>query len=199
MQVGFIDVVCLPLYKVLAETFPWVAPLLEGTEENRANWQDLAEKVEMGLTWIDHDTIDKPIEGFSGNLKVFERTFLKLMKISHFSENAEDLKEIDLTITTLNCQNNDAIDQQSPLFERRPRFSSLKKSTGLPKAVRNRLNMIKLNQSSEKSSMDEVTKEIEKDSTVPPKATSADPITADKNSKSIEKVSKKHSKMCLLL
>lgn len=36
------------------------------TVENRKNWQDLAEKVEMGLTWIDHDTIDKPIEEFTG-------------------------------------------------------------------------------------------------------------------------------------
>jgi cGMP-specific 3',5'-cyclic phosphodiesterase, invertebrate len=33
--------------------------------ENRQNWQDLAEKVEMGLTWIDHDTIDKPVEEFT--------------------------------------------------------------------------------------------------------------------------------------
>lgn len=66
MQVGFIDVICLPLYRVLSETFPWIRPLYEGTVENRQNWQDLAEKVEMGLTWIDHDTIDKPVEEFSG-------------------------------------------------------------------------------------------------------------------------------------
>jgi hypothetical protein len=66
MQVGFIDVICLPLYRVLSETFPWVKPLYQGTLENRKNWQDLAEKVEMGLTWIDHDTIDKPVEAFAG-------------------------------------------------------------------------------------------------------------------------------------
>lgn len=35
--------------------------------ENRKHWNDLAEKVEMGLTWIDHDTIEKPVEEFSGN------------------------------------------------------------------------------------------------------------------------------------
>jgi cGMP-specific 3',5'-cyclic phosphodiesterase len=29
----------------------------------------LAEKVEMGLTWIDHDTIDKPVEEFSGKVQ----------------------------------------------------------------------------------------------------------------------------------
>lgn len=30
MQVGFIDVICLPLYRVLSETFPWISPLFEG-------------------------------------------------------------------------------------------------------------------------------------------------------------------------
>lgn len=69
MQVGFIDVICLPLYRVLCDTFPWITPLYEGTLENRRNWQDLAEKVEMGLTWIDHDTIDKPVEEFAGELR----------------------------------------------------------------------------------------------------------------------------------
>lgn len=66
MQVGFIDMICLPLYKVLSDTFPWILPLYTGTMDNRQRWQDLAEKVEMGLTWIDHDTIDKPIEEFTG-------------------------------------------------------------------------------------------------------------------------------------
>ncbi|KAK9879966.1 hypothetical protein WA026_008477 [Henosepilachna vigintioctopunctata] len=65
MQVGFIDVICLPLYKVLSDTFPWVEPLYNGTLENRQHWHDLAEKVDMGLTWIDHDTIDKPVEAFT--------------------------------------------------------------------------------------------------------------------------------------
>lgn len=71
MQVGFIDVICLPLYRVLSETFPWVRPLYQGTLENRQHWQDLAEKVDMGLTWIDHDTIDKPVEAFTGKTHVF--------------------------------------------------------------------------------------------------------------------------------
>ncbi|KAI4461700.1 cyclic nucleotide phosphodiesterase [Holotrichia oblita] len=76
MQVGFIDVICLPLYKVLSETFPWVQPLYIGTLENRQHWQDLAEKVEMGLTWIDHDTIDNPVEAFhrSGGLHAKNET-----------------------------------------------------------------------------------------------------------------------------
>lgn len=83
MQVGFIDMICLPLYKTLSDTFPWIAPLYAGTMDNRQRWQDLAEKVEMGLTWIDHDTIDKPIEEF---------TALN-----------EPIKDVELTVTTLNC------------------------------------------------------------------------------------------------
>lgn len=80
MQVGFIDVICLPLYRVLSETFPWMNPLYQGTLENRQHWQDLAEKVEMGLTWIDHDTIDKPVEAFT---------------------ECEETKDIELTVQTL--------------------------------------------------------------------------------------------------
>lgn len=71
MQVGFIDVICLPLYRVLSDTFPWIRPLYNGTLENRQHWQDLAEKVEMGLTWIDHDTIDNPVEEFTGRKIIF--------------------------------------------------------------------------------------------------------------------------------
>ncbi|XP_065556370.1 cGMP-specific 3',5'-cyclic phosphodiesterase-like [Artemia franciscana] len=62
MQIGFIDAICLPLYKALSESFPWVKPLYQHCAENRENWMKLAELVDMGLTWIDHDTIDKPIE-----------------------------------------------------------------------------------------------------------------------------------------
>ncbi|XP_034837406.1 cGMP-specific 3',5'-cyclic phosphodiesterase-like [Maniola hyperantus] len=83
MQVGFIDMICLPLYKVLSDTFPWIQPLYTGTMDNRQRWQDLAEKVEMGLTWIDHDTIDKPIEEFTAS--------------------KEPIKDVEFTVTTLNC------------------------------------------------------------------------------------------------
>lgn len=48
MQVSFIDLICLPLYKMMSETFPWIKPLYQGTLNNRNHWQDLAEKVEMG-------------------------------------------------------------------------------------------------------------------------------------------------------
>ncbi|VEN54711.1 unnamed protein product, partial [Callosobruchus maculatus] len=85
MQVGFIDVICLPLYRVLSDTFPWMRPLYLGTLENRKHWQDLAEKVEMGLTWIDHDTIDKPVEAF---------------------RDTEETKDIELIVTTFKTVSN---------------------------------------------------------------------------------------------
>ncbi|XP_023335446.1 cGMP-specific 3',5'-cyclic phosphodiesterase, partial [Eurytemora carolleeae] len=62
MQVEFIDQICVPLYTSLSDSFPWIRPLLEGALKNREKWIDLAEKVEMGLTWIDHDTIEQPVE-----------------------------------------------------------------------------------------------------------------------------------------
>lgn len=88
MQVGFIDVICLPLYKTMAETFPWIQPLYDGTLENRKHWQDLAEKVEMGLTWIDRDTIEEPVEEFV----------------------SMEPKDIEFTVTTLNCAHADKKD-----------------------------------------------------------------------------------------
>ncbi|XP_055525606.1 cGMP-specific 3',5'-cyclic phosphodiesterase isoform X2 [Wyeomyia smithii] len=121
MQVGFIDVICLPLYKVLSDAFPWIRPLYEGTMDNRQHWQDLAEKVEMGLTWIDHDTIDKPVE--------------------EFASGKEALADIEFTVTTLNCAAHpEDKTETTPVHERKPRFSSLRKTGALGKAVRNKLS-----------------------------------------------------------
>lgn len=39
MQVGFIDFVCMPLYKVLSEIVPELTPLLEGVQNNKQNWE----------------------------------------------------------------------------------------------------------------------------------------------------------------
>ena len=61
-QVEFIDRVCVPLYTVLSDSFPWIQPLLDGALANRSRWADLEEKVKMGLTWIDHDIIEVPVE-----------------------------------------------------------------------------------------------------------------------------------------
>ncbi|XP_049880537.1 cGMP-specific 3',5'-cyclic phosphodiesterase-like isoform X2 [Pectinophora gossypiella] len=105
MQVGFIDTICLPLYRVLSDTFPWIQPLYTGTMENRQRWKDLAEKVEMGLTWIDHDTIDKPIEEFTAS--------------------NEPIKDVEFTVTTLNCPK--ANETAAPV---KTRFHSLRRARG---------------------------------------------------------------------
>ncbi|KAM0730855.1 cGMP-specific 3',5'-cyclic phosphodiesterase [Formica fusca] len=118
MQVGFIDVICLPLYKVMSETFPWILPLYEGTMENRKHWQDLAEKVEMGLTWIDRDTIEEPVEEF----------------VSY------EPKDIEFTVTTLNCAHADK-KEQVPEKSTLGRFASLRKGgRTLSKGVRHRIS-----------------------------------------------------------
>ncbi|KAH8293700.1 hypothetical protein KR054_003289 [Drosophila jambulina] len=126
MQVGFIDVICLPLYRVLCDTFPWITPLYEGTLENRRNWQDLAEKVEMGLTWIDHDTIDKPVEEFAAC-------------------EDEEIKDIEFTVTTLNCNQQSqsqhgSEDSHTPEHQRSGSRLSMKKTGALGKAVRSKLS-----------------------------------------------------------
>ncbi|KAF7419006.1 hypothetical protein HZH68_001659 [Vespula germanica] len=118
MQVGFIDVICMPLYKVMAETFPWIKPLYEGTKENRKHWQDLAEKVEIGLTWIDRDTIEEPVEEF----------------VSY------EPRDIEFTVTTLNCahpERKDQVQEKSALGK----FTSFRKGgRSLGKGVRQRLS-----------------------------------------------------------
>ena len=52
----------VPRVKSWCFSFPWIEPLLTGSLANRARWVDLRDKVEMGLTWIDHDSIEVPVE-----------------------------------------------------------------------------------------------------------------------------------------
>ncbi|XP_033324834.1 phosphodiesterase 6 [Megalopta genalis] len=117
MQVGFIDMICLPLYKVMADTFPWIMPLYNGTMENRRHWQDLAEKVKMGLTWIDRDTIEEPVEEFVDS----------------------EPKDIEFTVTTLNCAH--AERKETTEKSSLGRFASLRKGgRTLSKGVRHRIS-----------------------------------------------------------
>lgn len=107
MQVGFIDVICLPLYRVLSDTFPWMKPLYQGTLENRKHWQDLAEKVEMGLTWIDHDTIDKPVEAFTGTNSykytkyLLNKLYIDNVKMHNYNKTIIYKNTLDLTQSNL--------------------------------------------------------------------------------------------------
>ncbi|XP_062580014.1 cGMP-specific 3',5'-cyclic phosphodiesterase-like isoform X3 [Saccostrea cucullata] len=46
MQVGFIDAICLPIYKMFAEMNQNLRPLYDGVLDNKKHWQELAEKHE---------------------------------------------------------------------------------------------------------------------------------------------------------
>ncbi|XP_017047072.1 cGMP-specific 3',5'-cyclic phosphodiesterase [Drosophila ficusphila] len=198
MQVGFIDVICLPLYRVLCDTFPWITPLYEGTLENRRNWQDLAEKVEMGLTWIDHDTIDKPVEEFAAC-------------------GDEEIKDIEFTVTTLNCNQQSqhgSEDSHTPEHQRSGSRLSMKKTGALGKAVRSKLSKTLYNSmdgSKPKTSLKLMESHVSEDmddksptSPSQPQASgsmgrmSASSSTSSAGGQMVDK-SKKRSKLCALL
>ncbi|XP_032576154.1 cGMP-specific 3',5'-cyclic phosphodiesterase [Drosophila sechellia] len=198
MQVGFIDVICLPLYRVLCDTFPWITPLYEGTLENRRNWQDLAEKVEMGLTWIDHDTIDKPVEEFAACAD-------------------EEIKDIEFTVTTLNCNQQSqhgSEDSHTPEHQRSGSRLSMKKTGALGKAVRSKLSKTLYNSmdgSKPKTSLKLLESHVSEDmddksptSPSQPQASgsmgrmSASSSTSSAGGQMVDK-SKKRSKLCALL
>lgn len=52
MQVGFIDFVCLPLYKVFYHINPLLKPLYDGVIDNRKNWQNLQDSYDPNLVVI---------------------------------------------------------------------------------------------------------------------------------------------------
>lgn len=195
MQVGFIDVICLPLYRVLCDTFPWITPLYEGTMENRRNWQDLAEKVEMGLTWIDHDTIDKPVEEFAGCAD-------------------EEIKDIEFTVTTLNCNQQSqhgGDDSHTPEHQRSGSRLSIKKTGALGKVVRSKLSKTLYNSmdgSKPKTSLKLLESHVSEDmddksptSPSQPNAGSVGRMSASSSTSSAGTVdkTKKRSKLCALL
>ncbi|KAK3883144.1 hypothetical protein Pcinc_012516, partial [Petrolisthes cinctipes] len=46
MQVLFIDSICMPVYEAFADLSPELVPLLDGVQENRRQWQTLADEAE---------------------------------------------------------------------------------------------------------------------------------------------------------
>lgn len=117
---------------------------------------------------------------------------------------AIDRGDIEFTVCELNCHNAQQEDQSSPVFERKPRFSSFKnKSGGISKAVRNKLNLSKSsaqptekqNSYGESSSFEhEKLDHIENGSSKDNHETSS-----SSSSKLSKQVTKKKSKLCLLL
>ncbi|VDI38139.1 cGMP-specific 3',5'-cyclic phosphodiesterase, invertebrate [Mytilus galloprovincialis] len=55
MQVGFIDAICIPVYKMFAELNPGLEPMFVGVSNNRNNWQALAEDNEPKTTEKDKE------------------------------------------------------------------------------------------------------------------------------------------------
>lgn len=149
-------------------------------------------------------------------------TFLLLIYLLHTQINkkktkahANEIGDIEFTVCELNCSNNQNDEQNSPVHERKPRFSSLrsKKGGAISKAVRNKLNLSKSStQSAEKqnscggestSSFDHEHRHesISTENGNAAKIDSAqESLSAGSNKASHPtKVTKKKSKLCLLL
>jgi hypothetical protein len=119
-----------------------------------------------------------------------------------FLANAIDRGDIEFTVCELNCHNAQQDDQGSPVFERKPRFSSFKKSGGISKAVRNKLNLSKSStQSAEKQNSygESSSFEHEKSDNVENGNSKDHETSSASSSKSNKQVTKKKSKLCLLL
>jgi cGMP-specific 3',5'-cyclic phosphodiesterase, invertebrate len=86
--------------------------------------------------------------------KIFTARFPSFLPFSSppLQAKAIDRGDIEFTVCELNCHNAHE-DQTSPQHERKPRFSSFKKSGAISKAVRSKLNLSKsAERSSEKQS-----------------------------------------------
>lgn len=111
--------------------------------------------------------------------------------------------DIDIQLVELNCHQQD--EQVSPVHERKPRFSSFKKSGGLSKAVRNKLNLTKSStQSTEKQNSCGESNSFEHEKLENAENGNSkdyhEPSTSSSSSsKSNKQVTKKKSKLCLLL
>eukprot|EP00095_Tigriopus_kingsejongensis_P010391 snap_masked-scaffold1615_size33485-processed-gene-0.0 protein:Tk10391 transcript:snap_masked-scaffold1615_size33485-processed-gene-0.0-mRNA-1 annotation:"camp cgmp cyclic nucleotide" len=119
MQVEFIDIVCKPLYTSLSESFPWIKPLLDGCIKNREKWADLAEKVEMGLTWIDHDTIDQPIEELIATGNAENKDFEFKVETLKNASNSQSSSRRESTISKMSFRSGKSPGRSTSFFTRR--------------------------------------------------------------------------------
>jgi len=68
MQVGFIDFVCMPIYKVFYHINPLLKPLYDGCVDNKRNWQNMVETyVPAKDKTLDDATQDKKTAGETQN------------------------------------------------------------------------------------------------------------------------------------
>lgn len=119
-----------------------------------------------------------------------------------FPANAIDRGDIEFTVCELNCHNAQHDDQGSPVHERKPRFSSFKKSGAISKAVRNKLNLSKSSTEKQNSCGENSSFEHEKLDTLDngnSKDVEASSTSSGSSKTHPNKVMKKKSKLCLLL
>ncbi|XP_055875017.1 dual 3',5'-cyclic-AMP and -GMP phosphodiesterase 11-like isoform X2 [Biomphalaria glabrata] len=59
LQVGFIDDICMPVYKAISKVSPKLNPLLEGCQQNRNNWYMQSKAVRKRLDERKKENVDK--------------------------------------------------------------------------------------------------------------------------------------------
>lgn len=155
------------------------------------------------LSRVFREQLEAPACSFNQFLQLFS-CFISLALI--LSLPAIDRGDIEFTVCELNCHNAQQDDQGSPVHERKPRFSSFKKSGAISKAVRNKLNLSKSstqstekqNSCNESSSFEHEKLESAENGTL--KESNEQSSASSSSSKSHpSKVQKKKSKLCLLL
>ncbi|XP_062580009.1 cGMP-specific 3',5'-cyclic phosphodiesterase-like isoform X2 [Saccostrea cucullata] len=73
MQVGFIDAICLPIYKMFAEMNQNLRPLYDGVLDNKKHWQELAEKHENDETPPEQESHSPEQNGISQKPDIAEQ------------------------------------------------------------------------------------------------------------------------------
>ncbi|CAF0882535.1 unnamed protein product [Adineta ricciae] len=120
MQVGFIDSICLPVYKMLAEAEEGLTPLYEGCKQNRENWEKLQQEHDkLKLLWADtatQETLRKIFEASDSHVPSKNLNTIPLDKISkkpntnHANSSSEQHTSLEPVLFTSIHQNKEAID-----------------------------------------------------------------------------------------
>ncbi|CAF3343151.1 unnamed protein product [Rotaria socialis] len=93
MQIGFIDSICLPVYRMLADAEPGLSPLNEGCKRNRENWEKLQQEHEkLQKLWsesVSQETLYKLFEASKANLQTKDLDSTSVNKLANKSNNSE--------------------------------------------------------------------------------------------------------------
>ncbi|CAB4012079.1 cGMP-specific 3, 5 -cyclic phosphodiesterase-like isoform X1 [Paramuricea clavata] len=87
MQVGFIDAICLPIYKLMTEVDANLSPLLDGVTSNRQNWQTLADDVTLNV----EDSMSNDFDSNNSSSQLEQKP--ENNNNNHATESAELLEE----------------------------------------------------------------------------------------------------------